>query len=249
MTSFAVLAIVKATLVCGAAFFLSRICRRTRASIRHLLFVLAFTALIAIPIAGPVLPTVTVAVPVTAMAPGSETPDFNSTVLTRPNAQASQSSLPFVSRHVASIRSLTIPQIVAAGWFLGVLLFLIPVIAGLWQVRRLRHSALPWIDGQALVEALAPSLGVYRSIDALVHAGLTGPVTCGVLKPAIILPASAQQWDETALRCAVKHELEHVARWDFLTQCLSRMVCAAVLVPSVGLGRVATIATGSRAGL
>ena len=88
--------------------------------------------------------------------------------------------------------------------FIGVLLFLIPVIAGLWQVRRLRHSALPWIDGQALVEALAPSLGVHRSIDALVHEAVTGPVTCGVLKPAIILPASAQQWDETALRCAAQ---------------------------------------------
>jgi len=225
--SFAVLAIVKATLVCGAAFVLSRLCRRRRASIRHLLFVLAFTALIAIPIAGLVLPTVAVAVPVTAMAPVSETPNFDSTVLTKPNAEPSHSSLPFVSRDVASIRSLTILQIVAAGWFLGFLFFLIPIIAGLWQVRRLRHSALPWIDGQALVDALAPTVGVYRSIDALVHAGLTGPVTCGVLKTVIILPASAQRWDETALRCAVTHELEHVARWDFLTQCLSRMVCAA----------------------
>ena len=64
-------------------------------------------------------------------------------------------------------------------------------------------------------------------IDALLHNGLTGPMTCGVLKPAIILPASAQQWDEAALRCALRHELEHVARWDFLTHCLSRMICAA----------------------
>ena len=52
-------------------------------------------------------------------------------------------------------------------------------------------------------------------------------MTCGVLKPAIILPASAEQWDEATLRCALTHELEHVARWDFLTHCLSRMVCAA----------------------
>ena len=52
-------------------------------------------------------------------------------------------------------------------------------------------------------------------------------MTCGVLKPAIILPASAQQWDEASLRCALRHELEHVARWDFLTHCLSRIVCAA----------------------
>jgi bla regulator protein blaR1 len=47
-----------------------------------------------------------------------------------------------------------------------------------------------------------------------------------VLKPAIILPATAEQWDEVTLRCALRHELEHVVRWDFLTHCLSRMVCA-----------------------
>ena len=52
MMSFAVVAILKATLVCGAAFCLSRACRRARASIRHLLFALAFAALIAIPAAG-----------------------------------------------------------------------------------------------------------------------------------------------------------------------------------------------------
>ena len=52
-------------------------------------------------------------------------------------------------------------------------------------------------------------------------------MTCGVLKPAIILPAAAEQWDEATLRCALTHELEHVARWDFLTHCLSRVICAA----------------------
>ena len=71
MTSFAVLAIVKATLVCGAALFLSRLCRRARASIRHLLFALAFTALVVIPVAGTVLPTVAVTVPATATATGT----------------------------------------------------------------------------------------------------------------------------------------------------------------------------------
>ena len=70
-------------------------------------------------------------------------------------------------------------------------------------------------------------MGVHRRIDVLHHDAVTGPMTCGVLKPAIILPASAQQWDEASLRCALRHELEHVARWDFLTQCLSRIVCAA----------------------
>lgn len=227
MMSFAVLAIVKATLVCGAAFFLSRLCRRTRASIRHLLFALAFTALVAIAGAGTVLPAVAVTVPATAMAPAPRTRDMASAVLSSAGADPSRSGTPSVSQDVAPARSLTIAQVVTASWLLGVALFLIPVVVGFWQVRRLRQMASPWSHGRALVQALAPTLGVHRPIDTLLHEGVTGPMTCGVLKPAIILPWTAEQWDEATLRCALRHELEHVARWDFLTHCLSRMVCAA----------------------
>jgi uncharacterized protein (TIGR03435 family) len=121
----------------------------------------------------------------------------------------------------------TIAQVLTATWLIGVTLFLVPVVVGFWQMRRLRDSALPWTDGQALVQTLASALGVHRRIDALLHDAVTGPMTCGVLRPSIILPGSAREWDEASLRCALRHELEHVARWDFLTQCLSRMVCAA----------------------
>jgi uncharacterized protein (TIGR03435 family) len=224
MMSFALLAIVKPTLVCGVAFLLSRLCRRARASIRHLLFALAFTALVVIPAAGPALPTVVVTIPAPVTAP-SGTENKVSAVLSTARVDASESGTP--SRDLAPARFVTIAQLVVATWLMGVALFLIPVGIGFWQLRRLRQAALPWTGGQALVQALAPTLGVHRRIDALLHKTVTGPMTCGVLKPAIILPASAPQWDEAALRCALTHELEHVARWDFLTHCLSRIVCAA----------------------
>jgi len=150
-----------------------------------------------------------------------------SAVLSSAGANPSGSSTRSVSGDTAPTRSVTIAQVVTATWLIGVALFLIPVVVGFWRVRRLRQVASPWIDGQALVQTLAPTLGVHRRIDALLHEGVTGPMTCGVLKPAIILPAPAEQWDEATLRCALRHELEHVARWDFLTHCLSRMVCAA----------------------
>lgn len=201
--------------------------RRTRASVRHLLFALAFAALVAIPVAGTMLPTVSVTVPATATAHGPLTQDTAPAVLPSPGGDPSGSSASLRSRDTVTTGSVTIAQVVTATWLLGVALFLIPVVVGLWQVRRLRQVASRWIDGQALVQTLAPLLGVHRPIDALLHEGVTGPITCGVLKPAIILPAIAEQWDEATLRCAIRHELEHVARWDFLTHCLSRMVCAA----------------------
>jgi uncharacterized protein (TIGR03435 family) len=223
MMSFAVVTIVKATLVCGAAFFVSRLCRRSRASIRHVLFALAFAALVVIPGASPVVPTVTVTVP--APATGQRTPDMASALGSATDAGPSGPAAPSIVRDTAAA-SVTLAQVVTAIWLAGVALFLMPVVAGLWQVRRLRHSALTWTEGRAVVQTLASSLGVQRRIDAVLHDNVTGPMTCGVFRPSILLPVSAREWDEASLRRALRHELEHIARWDFLTLCLSRMVCA-----------------------
>ena len=227
MTSFAVLAIVKATLVSGVALLLSRLCRRARASIRHLLFALAFTALVAIPTAGLMLPALEVTVPAMGTATALRTHDMASAVPSSGAADSSGTNTPSLSRFTVPTGSATIAQVVTAVWLSGVVLFLMPVVVGLWQLRRMHKSASAWTDGQVLGQMLARTMGVHRRIDVLHHDVLTGPMTCGVLKPAIILPASTQQWDVASLRCALRHELEHVARWDFLSQCLSRIVCAA----------------------
>jgi uncharacterized protein (TIGR03435 family) len=120
----------------------------------------------------------------------------------------------------------TIAQVVTAAWLVGVAIFLMPVVVGFWQVRRLRHGAVAWSEGQQLVQTLASALGLRRPVDAVLHEAVMGPMTCGALRPSIILPAGAQHWDDASLRRSVRHELEHVARWDFLTLCLSRIVCA-----------------------
>lgn len=225
MMSFAVLVIVKATLVCGIGFLLSRLCHRTRASVRHLLFALAFAALVVVPGISSLLPTVVVALPAAATA--AQIQDPTPTVLSTADAGSSGASTPSGARISVPVQSVTMAQVITATWLIGSTLFLIPVGVGAWQVRRLRQSASPWIGGQSLLLTLAPALGVGRRIDALLHEDVMGPLTCGLLKPAIILPATAQHWDEATLMRALRHELEHVARWDSLTQFLARTVCAA----------------------
>jgi uncharacterized protein (TIGR03435 family) len=112
------------------------------------------------------------------------------------------------------------------GWIAGAVVFLLPVIAGLWQIRTLRRSALPWCDGQSIVDTLALESGISRRVPLLVHEHLPGPMTCGVVNPAIVLPADAPGWPADNLRRAVVHELEHVRRGDWASQCLARIVCA-----------------------
>src|SRR6202034_2283977 len=61
----------------------------------------------------------------------------------------------------------------------------------------------------------------------LLNESVAGPMTCGVLRPLIVLPPDAQSWDEQDLERALVHELEHVRRYDWAIHCLARIVCAA----------------------
>ena len=79
----------------------------------------------------------------------------------------------------------------AAAWAIGAVLMLVPVVIGLWQVSALRRSALPWRRRpRACVAALAPAAMDAR-VDVVLHEHVPGPMTCGAIRHAIVLPRDA----------------------------------------------------------
>jgi beta-lactamase regulating signal transducer with metallopeptidase domain len=50
---------------------------------------------------------------------------------------------------------------------------------------------------------------------------LTVPLTCGVVRPAVLLPADWRTWDVYKLDAVLTHEISHVARRDALTERLA----------------------------
>jgi bla regulator protein blaR1 len=74
--------------------------------------------------------------------------------------------------------------------------------------------------------SLAHGAGVGTSVDVVVHEALSAPITCGVVRPFILLPPDAHEWPPSALSRALVHELEHVKRRDWAVQTLARIVCA-----------------------
>ena len=108
-------------------------------------------------------------------------------------------------RHAGSSASIRVSPsaLLLAGWFAGVALFLLPMVVGLWQVRSLRRSALPWPHGQSVAERLARDAGIHRRVEVLLHEALPGPMTCGVVRPAIVLPPDAQTWEADDLNRAL----------------------------------------------
>ena len=63
-------------------------------------------------------------------------------------------------------------------------------------------------------------------MEVLLHEALPAPVTCGIVRPAIVLPPDAQAWEAEDLNRAIVHELEHVRRFDWTSLCLARIARA-----------------------
>ncbi|HEV7473318.1 MAG TPA: M56 family metallopeptidase, partial [Pyrinomonadaceae bacterium] len=79
---------------------------------------------------------------------------------------------------------------------------------------------------KAMLRVLAAEAGVRRPVEVLLHDRILAPVTCGLLKPVILLPAEAREWSEADVRRAFVHELEHIRRGDWSVHILARAVCA-----------------------
>jgi TonB family protein len=208
-SSLAASIVVKATLATALALIGARLTRGSRAAVRHSLLTAAFGVLLVLPVASIVTPPVPIPVQVAAAVP----------VVTPPPLTVVKPALP--KRSGLSPSALLLPV-----WAAGMALFLLPVVMGLWQVRSLRRSALPWRQGQSVVDALALDAGIHRRVEVLLHGALPGPMTCGILHPAILLSSDAPAWDVEDLNRAIVHELEHVRRCDWLSHCLARAVCA-----------------------
>jgi beta-lactamase regulating signal transducer with metallopeptidase domain/uncharacterized GH25 family protein len=52
------------------------------------------------------------------------------------------------------------------------------------------------------------------------------PVTCGLVRPVILLPALSREWNLERRRFVLLHELAHVKRFDVLFQMVARTVCS-----------------------
>lgn len=208
--------LAKATILLLLGLAALAIASRQQASLRHLLLAATFAALIVLPLFVTLAPkaVIEVPIPVTATAaivvadipPGTPIPPLPAIPLVPPPAPESSIS--------------NWPKLFGALWIAGVLFSLAPVLLDLWRLRRLRRNGLPW---PGLHQRAA---GLDVPVEVLLHEDIPAPLTCGILRPAIVLPADAPQWPDSELRCALTHELEHVRRRDWAVHLASRTIAA-----------------------
>jgi bla regulator protein BlaR1 len=201
----------------------ARLTRRSRASVRHVVLAAAFAVLLALPVAALVAPVIAIPIAVPAargvVLANTDSIVVDASAFATADAAANTAPASFPSRP-------SMLTVVVGAWAAGAALCLLPVLAGLWQLRSIRRSALPWRRGQTIVDPLALEAGIRRRVVMLLHESVSGPMTCGAIVPALVLPVEAQQWTEADLHRAIVHELEHVRRRDWAIHCLARTVCA-----------------------
>ena len=93
-----------------------------------------------------------------------------------------------------------------------------------WMSRRTEVvTDAPWLP---LARRLAADLGVTPRVAFLRSPRATMPMAWGILQPAVLMPADADEWPVERLRIVLLHELAHVRRRDCLTHLLAQAACA-----------------------
>jgi len=213
---------MKATFILILGLSATAITRRARASRRHLVLAATFCGLLALLPLLMLLPELTIVLPVPMQAPL-----VDSAITDQPSTQSTMNSVNGVRTAIENeIQSLTFSSVLRISWVIVMALVLTSAAIDLFRLGRMRQSGLPWPERNQFVRALAQQTGIWRRVEVLVHSGIEAPLTCGIWRPAILLPIAAYDWHESDIRRALVHELEHVRRYDWAVHLVARAACA-----------------------
>ena len=104
-----------------------------------------------------------------------------------------------------------------SGYILIVSGLLVWMLAGRLRIRRWFKEGEAVIDSRVLDAFLKAGvrLGLFCEISFIEHPGVPAPLTCGIVRPVIMLQSGfAERLSETELRVVAFHELAHVRRRD-----------------------------------
>ena len=240
--TFAVVVTFRTTLVLTTASVACVLMRKSSASSRHLVWTLAVTGALAMPLLALALPAWRL--PVLPAAERAIAPADRIEPSSIPFEAETNSGRPIIESEVASYqadagptakseikpksRSRSWAAWATVIWAAVAVAVMIPLFVGqarLWLIERrsLRVDRSPWTE---LADRLRTSLGLSRPVALLQGESAASPMTWGVLRPKILLPVGAEDWPDDRLHDVLLHELAHVQRWDCLSQILARLACA-----------------------
>jgi beta-lactamase regulating signal transducer with metallopeptidase domain len=210
--------VAKATVVVALALIAVRLAAHARASVRHVWLASAFAALLALPLIAVSAPKFAIDIPVARTAGEAPRAEAQRAPITVGDSEPLRQGID----RPDSVTSWSTAQITRAIWMAGVALCLLPLAVMMWRLRGIRRTGLPFAP--ALSAAMARDTA--RSVEFLQHEDVAAPMTFGLFRPVVVVPADALEWSAADLQRALTHELEHVRRSDWAVHVLGRLVCA-----------------------
>lgn len=110
-------------------------------------------------------------------------------------------------------------------WLIGILFLGARLLWGRSRLHRIVSQAKGHGHLQALTDRLSARSAVRTRIRLLLSPACRVPFACGILRPAVLLPADAERWPQSRLKAALAHELAHIRRGDLVVQCAGYIVC------------------------
>jgi len=229
-------AAVKSIFILALAGIVILCFRRASAARRHLVWFLAMASLLVLPVLSTVLPAWQVLPRWIEKAP---TPAVSNSGeqrarVTLPGDQANRvmpgsgHSVPNVAVTPRSLNPVNFFLLGLVVWVAGVVMAFVPTVLGmasLWHLRR--HSRVVternWLE---LLQRSLMCLSFTRTVALLKSSRRRMPMTWGWLRPKLLLPDEADDWQEERRRVVLLHELAHVKRWDYLTHLITQIACA-----------------------
>ena len=217
LTAFVLAWMAKATVLLAVAWIVSFVLRHRSAALRHRIWAIGIVGSLALPLVSLAIPAwhVIAARPVTPLAV-SQTAIAMNTVDPPPMSIAPSSRWDTETLVGAALLL----------WALGAALVALRLAIGfahLWRISSYSRRAAE--NACAAADELRASFGIRRKVLLLESANVAMmPMTWGVFRPTIVLPAGTDEWDGERRRIVLSHELAHVRRDDWIVQ-----VCAEAL--------------------
>lgn len=113
-------------------------------------------------------------------------------------------------------------------WMLGLAIALVPLLLGRLSLWAMHWAARPAADPQwqELLKRAKATLGLGRKVLLLQSRRHVMPMTWGLLRPRLLLPAEADGWSPELKWVVLLHELAHAKRWDCLTKLVAHLACS-----------------------
>ena len=239
---------VKGTALLVVAAIAALTLRRDSAATRHLVWLLAMAAMLAVPVLSAMLPRWRVLPQWVDIPPARAVVSTGPPAIARPADGAMERARPAVPEEVASATATppAIPAPAAANWSwldaltfvwsLGSCVLILRLLASRWMLGKTERqgTVIGWSGLSSPIhrrfandlEAACSQLRIGRPVTLFIHPDRTIPLVWGILRYHLMLPAAAGHWGDEQLRSVLLHELAHIKRRDTRARLLAQIACA-----------------------